>query len=44
LDFIRDDKNFNAVYHNFDGVNGYTSTPTMPFQDTVDTSINYDMV
>ena len=43
LDFDKNDKNFNAVYHNFDGINTSSAGPTLLFSDTVVTSIGYDM-
>ena len=43
LDYMTDDKNFNAVYHNFDGVNNGGSNPFMYFSDSAGAATSYAM-
>ena len=43
LDYDRTDKNFNAVYHNFDGRNGGGAGPTVSFYDSGYSNNNYIM-
>ena len=43
LDYVKTDKNFNAVYHNFDGVNNGGASPKNSFYDSAGRSGSYDM-
>ena len=43
LDYVSDDKNFNAVYHCFDGVNNNGAYPTVNFYDSAGKSGSYSM-
>ena len=43
LDYDKNDKNFNAVYHNFDGRNGGGAGPTVSFSDSAGVSGSYTM-
>ena len=43
LYYVSTDKNFNAVYHNFDGVNNNDAYPTVSFYDSAGRSGSYSM-
>ena len=43
LDYVSTDKNFNAVYHCFDGVNNNGAYPTVIFSDSAGRSGSYSM-